>query len=149
MSRAGRAGPQHEAQEAAGAPGPGQAVGRCRRGAVRRPAVACGRRRGVKRNSVLDGPCVACRKPSARKKAKLAIQEGSGLPHGYHEGQRILLVGEGNFSFARALARLFSGNGENVTATSYDSREMAAAKYNVSVLSSGLDKCSLRRCGYS
>ena len=40
-------------------------------------------------------------------------------PHGYAPGQRILLVGEGDFSFARALARLL-GTAANLVATCYD-----------------------------
>jgi hypothetical protein len=42
---------------------------------------------------------------------------------------RTLLVGEGNFSFTRALVRLFNGNGFGLTATSYDTREICLAKY--------------------
>jgi 25S rRNA (uracil2634-N3)-methyltransferase len=43
---------------------------------------------------------------------------------------RTLLVGEGNFSFARALVRLFDGNGFGLTATAYDSREVCLQKYH-------------------
>lgn len=43
---------------------------------------------------------------------------------------RTLLVGEGNFSFARALVRLFDGNGFGLTATAYDTREVCLAKYD-------------------
>ena len=38
-------------------------------------------------------------------------------------------MGEGNFSFARALVRLFQGNGENVLATAFDAEEVVKAKY--------------------
>ena len=41
----------------------------------------------------------------------------------------VLLVGEGNFSFARALARRFGGLGTRIVATSYDTREQVLAKY--------------------
>ena len=34
--------------------------------------------------------------------------------------QRILLVGEGNFSFAVALLELIGGDGERLTCTAYD-----------------------------
>jgi len=43
---------------------------------------------------------------------------------------RTLLVGEGNFSFARALVRLFDGNGFGLTATAYDTREVCLEKYH-------------------
>ena len=38
-------------------------------------------------------------------------------------GSRTLLVGEGNFSFARALVRLFGGDGTRLVATAFDSEE--------------------------
>jgi len=38
-------------------------------------------------------------------------------------------VGEGNFSFARALVRLFAAEGENLVATAFDSEELAVGKY--------------------
>lgn len=46
----------------------------------------------------------------------------------YSREQRILLVGEANFSFACALSRLFDA-AENVVATTLDSREVTEAKY--------------------
>ena len=45
--------------------------------------------------------------------------QGGGV-QGYDRSQRILLVGEGNLSMARALLRLFEGNGRNLVATTYD-----------------------------
>jgi hypothetical protein len=49
---------------------------------------------------------------------------GSGsLPQGYSTAQRILLVGEGNLSMARALLRLFDGEGANLVATTFDTAE--------------------------
>ncbi len=50
----------------------------------------------------------------------------------YHESQQILCVGEGNFSFARALVRTLEGQGQNLTATAYDARDTVDAKYQVS-----------------
>ena len=50
----------------------------------------------------------------------------------YDEYQRILCVGEGNFSFARALARNFEGQGQLLTATAYDTKETVWEKYEVS-----------------
>jgi hypothetical protein len=48
---------------------------------------------------------------------------GGGLPQGYTPQQRILLVGEGNLSMARALVRLFDGDGSNLVATTFDNEE--------------------------
>ena len=47
----------------------------------------------------------------------------------YADQDFILLVGEGNFSFARALARRFGGLGTRIVATSYDTREEVLSKY--------------------
>ncbi|XP_012848376.1 PREDICTED: uncharacterized protein At4g26485-like [Erythranthe guttata] len=46
----------------------------------------------------------------------------------YSSNHQILLVGEGNFSFAVSLATAF-GNASNMVATSLDSREMLEIKY--------------------
>eukprot|EP00993_Chasmostoma_nieuportense_P004633 NODE_5290_length_674_cov_10.480804_g5127_i0.p1 GENE.NODE_5290_length_674_cov_10.480804_g5127_i0~~NODE_5290_length_674_cov_10.480804_g5127_i0.p1 ORF type:complete len:215 (-),score=75.44 NODE_5290_length_674_cov_10.480804_g5127_i0:30-644(-) len=46
----------------------------------------------------------------------------------YDPSQRILLIGEGNFSFAAALARVL-GDASNVLCTSFDSVPTLAAKY--------------------
>lgn len=54
--------------------------------------------------------------------------QGTYIPHGYNKSKRILLVGEGDFSFTRSLLRLL-GTGANLVATSYDSREVAHQKY--------------------
>lgn len=53
-----------------------------------------------------------------RKKKKGPPQSGG--VQGYDRSQRILLVGEGNLSMARALLRIFEGNGRNLFATTYD-----------------------------
>ena len=58
------------------------------------------------------------RNRGARKKKGGPVQ-GGGV-QGYDASQRILLVGEGNLSMARALLRLFEGNGHNLVATTYD-----------------------------
>ena len=50
----------------------------------------------------------------------------TGLPNGYHSGMRILLVGEGNLSFALALTTLFDGDGSNLLVTSFDRQRMRA-----------------------
>ena len=63
---------------------------------------------------------------------KAAQAVGDALPLGFHPAQRVLCVGEGNFSFARALARLFDGDGSCLVATAYDSEEQAQLKYEVS-----------------
>ena len=56
-------------------------------------------------------------------------RDARGLPHGYHSGQRVLLVGEGNLSFALALSTLFDGEGANILATSLDRPGVARAAY--------------------
>jgi len=43
--------------------------------------------------------------------------------------QRILLVGEGNFSFAVSLIELLGGDGSKLTCTAYDSMEVLKEKY--------------------
>jgi 25S rRNA (uracil2634-N3)-methyltransferase len=47
----------------------------------------------------------------------------------YNAKDTILLIGEGNFSFARALVRRFEGLATRVIATSYDTREEVISKY--------------------
>eukprot|EP00897_Mesotaenium_endlicherianum_P008883 jgi/Mesen1/8022/ME000426S07167 len=54
--------------------------------------------------------------------------EESHVPAGYDLSKRTLLVGEGDFSFARALVRLL-GTGSNLVATSFDSRLVVNEKY--------------------
>jgi hypothetical protein len=63
-----------------------------------------------------------------RKKKKtpeqLAIAAGNGSgAQGYTRDQKILLVGEGNLSMARALVRLFGGDGRNIVATTFDTED--------------------------
>ncbi|KAJ9062855.1 hypothetical protein DSO57_1005980 [Entomophthora muscae] len=47
----------------------------------------------------------------------------------YEASDKILLLGEGNFSFSSALCKMF-GNGSNVWATSYDSEDVLKQKYS-------------------
>lgn len=60
----------------------------------------------------------------SKKKKKLAIN--SIVP--YKAGQKILLVGEGNFSFAAALAAKL-GTANDILATSFDRKEQLRVKY--------------------
>ena len=55
-------------------------------------------------------------------------------PLSYNESQRILCVGEGNFSFARALVRTTQGQGQLLTATAYDTKDTVLEKYEVSCM---------------
>lgn len=55
----------------------------------------------------------------------------------YDEYQRILCIGEGNFSFARALVRKLEGQGQLLTATAYDTEEVVWEKYEVSRAAAG------------
>ncbi len=82
-------------------------------------------------------------KPSLTKRkqqetvARRKLASGNKVPKSqagpqYHESQQILCVGEGNFSFARALVRTLEGLGQNLFATAYDARDTVDAKYQVS-----------------
>lgn len=51
--------------------------------------------------------------------------------HLYTDSQHILFLGEGNFSFARAVVRTLEYSGRNVVATAYDSEETVSLKYEV------------------
>ncbi|KAJ3287414.1 hypothetical protein HK104_008635 [Borealophlyctis nickersoniae] len=61
------------------------------------------------------------------KKAASQIRKGWQIP--YSESDSILLVGEGNFSFAHALAEKLHGAWESLVATAYDSEMVAREKY--------------------
>lgn len=50
----------------------------------------------------------------------------------YDEYQHILCLGEGNFSFSRALVRKLQGQGQLLTATAYDTKDIVLEKYEVS-----------------
>lgn len=70
-------------------------------------------------------------KQQAKAKTLVSKRQG-GSSIQYDEYQRILCVGEGNFSFARALVRNLQGQGQLLTATAYDTKEIAWEKYEVS-----------------
>ena len=55
------------------------------------------------------------RKDRARVRAE--ARGDADAPHGYHGGARVLLVGDGNMTFALALTTLFGGDGSGVVAT--------------------------------
>lgn len=70
-----------------------------------------------------DGPKLTKKEARAKdlaEKQHLALYSGS---------EKILLVGEGNFSFARALCRQL-GSGAEVYATCFDNEEILRTKYN-------------------
>ena len=61
------------------------------------------------------------RKDRARVRAE--ARGDADAPHGYHGGARVLLVGDGNMTFALALTTLFGGDGSGVVATTDATRE--------------------------
>ncbi len=101
------------------------------------------RRKSVKKPPKLHKNQATVSKPSLKKRkqqdtaARRKLAPGDKVPKStagpqYHESQQILCVGEGNFSFARALVRTLEGQGQNLTATAYDARDTVDAKYQVS-----------------
>lgn len=68
--------------------------------------------------------------PKAKSKAAKEKQKSRNSYQPYHDGQRILLVGEGNFSFALAFAKRFPNSAKVSIATSYDTEEEAQRKYS-------------------
>ena len=78
-------------------------------------------------------PVLKARKPQSSKHQSnnTAQKQVQTLASTYNESQHILCVGEGNFSFARALVRLLCAEGHNVVATAFDSQETLLAKYEV------------------
>ena len=66
----------------------------------------------------------------------------------YKDFERNLLVGEGNFSFANALVKLFEGNGFCLHATSYDTEDVVLKKYSdaADILEEVRDSLSLFAC---
>jgi 25S rRNA (uracil2634-N3)-methyltransferase len=63
-------------------------------------------------------------------KPKKALQETQRLRPQLSSKDKILLVGEGNFSFARSLAENYLEEGaENLTATCYDTEKVLFEKY--------------------
>lgn len=71
--------------------------------------------------------------PKAKSKAAAAAvkkQKERSSYQPYHNGQRVLLVGEGNFSFAVAFAKRFPASAKMSIATAYDTEEEAKRKYS-------------------
>lgn len=68
--------------------------------------------------------------PKAKSKAVSARQKEKSSYQPYHNGQRVLLVGEGNFSFAVAFAKRFPASAKVSVATAYDTEEEAKRKYS-------------------
>ena len=64
-----------------------------------------------------------------KKQAKLNRQLKSAQKVMYTDTEMILLVGEGNFSFARALTEEPFNCGEGLFASCYDSKEALCVKY--------------------
>ncbi|KAL3163353.1 hypothetical protein ABBQ32_009742 [Trebouxia sp. C0010 RCD-2024] len=86
----------------------------------------------------------SCQRPDKRKvvvrNRQHQIKGGkrkAGATVSYDEYQRILCIGDGNFSFARALVRKLEGQGQLLTATAYDTKETVWEKYE-----EGLDPVS-------
>lgn len=75
------------------------------------------------------------KKQQAKTKTSVSNREG-GTSIQYDEYQRILCIGEGNFSFARALVRNLQGQGQLLTATAYDTKQIVWEKYEVSCVQS-------------
>lgn len=68
-------------------------------------------------------------KPKA-KKLKKAQARSRRINQPFKDGETVLFVGEGNFSFALAFARRFPASAKVSVATSYDKREDAIKKYS-------------------
>ena len=68
--------------------------------------------------------------PKQKPKPATSKQKSKPSYQPYHNGQRILLVGEGNFSFALAFAKKFPNSAKNSIATAYDTEEEAKRKYS-------------------
>lgn len=68
--------------------------------------------------------------PKAASKSALAKQKERASYQPYHNGQRVLLVGEGNFSLAAAFAKRFPASAKVSIATAYDTEEEAKRKYS-------------------
>lgn len=68
--------------------------------------------------------------PKAKSKAAKEKQKSRNSYQPYHDGQRVLLVGEGNFSFALAFAKRFPNSAKVSIATAYDTEDEAKRKYS-------------------
>lgn len=69
------------------------------------------------------------KKQSAKGKAVQQARQRQAIQP-YRDGEATLLVGEGNFSFARAYAKRFPRSAKLSIATSYDSEKEAKEKYS-------------------
>ena len=77
---------------------------------------------------------VACCETDTRRSLTVLswLRRAAGAcPSVINSSQRVLLVGEGNFSFARALLRLFGGQGSGIVATAFDPEATVLEKYDV------------------
>lgn len=82
--------------------------------------------------------------PDSGKKKKKKAKQGTNAIVPYKQGQRLLLVGEGNFSFASALAKVCEG-ASGIDATAYDSA--ADVSYTTFYLGRKLRNCISAICG--
>ena len=111
------------------------------------------RKRAVHKDSKLR-PHTAAQKPNRkqqRQKPQAVHKQRKNITsvHYLNDSHQILCVGEGNFSFARALVRLFESSGDNLIATAYDSEETVKLKYEVSQACSSRSCCSWPYCSNS
>ncbi|DBA95072.1 TPA: hypothetical protein ACH3X1_002585 [Trebouxia sp. C0004] len=120
------------------------------------------RKKSVKKTPKLYRNQATVSKPIVTKRqqqetpARRRLAPGEKVPQSnsgpqYHESQQILCVGEGNFSFARALVRSLEGQGQSLIATSYDARDTVDAKYQeggdpVSEIIQELQDCDVTLC---
>jgi len=88
---------------------------------ARRPSQAPGRSPG-------GSPGVAARTRGAAAKGG-SVRDGGGSVATYARDQKILVVGDGDFSFAHGLVRHRGGQGAGLTLTSYDSEKQVLGKY--------------------
>jgi len=92
----------------------------------------------------LQGKGGSTSKTSAMKgksKAKASSSQAKMVYQPYRDGESVLFVGEGNFSFAVSWAEKYPASAKLSFATSYDSEEDAERKYNDT--SANVDKVSL------
>lgn len=93
-----------------------------------RPAKAAASVEGTTLNHKLTKNSTA--NTSFKKKSNGLKQQQQQLPLLLSDSsQRLLLVGDGDFSFSRSVLRLRGGCGKNLVATSYDSASKVTAKY--------------------
>lgn len=85
------------------------------------------KRAGGKAPQALQDATKGLSKAAKKELRAAALQEKQHLSL-YLAGERILLVGEGNFSFARALCRRL-GQGQGIYATAYDGEAAVKKKY--------------------